>query len=267
VPRSHPLPRGSPLAPGAHEADPTAHPVRRLAFQYSNMFYLIAGAIVAYTVYQLFFGDNPDDPPPSYSPPPSYTRPTSRPTIRPQSYEAPQPPVRRRDERQHPQNIDSSQRDHTPVEAYSSLRARAKQEGDLMAQCYRQSQEAYERRDRARAKALSDEGKRHALKMDKLNATASATVFKENNQDKDACEVDLHGLYVKEAITYSEKAITNARRKGDNEIRLIVGQGNHSEGGVSRLKPAIQEDMQMRGHHVEVDPRNPGVLLVRLGGR
>ena len=162
--------------PGVHEADPTAHPVRRLVFQYSDMFYLIAGAVAAYTVYQLFFADNRDEPPPSYSRPTRH--PTSPPPIRPQSYEAPQPPVRRRDERQHRQTIDSSQRDHTPVEDYSSLRARAKQEGDLMAQCYRQSQEAYERRDRARAKALSDEGKRHALKMEKLNATASATVFK-----------------------------------------------------------------------------------------
>ncbi|KAI9569681.1 hypothetical protein HD554DRAFT_1983183, partial [Boletus coccyginus] len=150
-------------------------------------------------------------------------------------------------------------------ETYASLRARAKQEGDLMAQCYRQSQEAYERRDRARAKALSDKGKRHAVKMEKLNADACATIFKGNLLfDRTACEVDLHGLYVKEAITYSKKAITDAHRRGDHEIRLIVGQGNHSEGGVSRLKPAIQEVMQMRGHRVEVDPRNPGVLLVQL---
>ena len=73
---------------------------------------------------------------------------------------------------------DSSQGNLTPIEAYTSLRARAKQEGDLMAQCYQQSQEAYERRDRARAKALSDEGKFHALKMERLNAEASATIFK-----------------------------------------------------------------------------------------
>ena len=38
-----------------------------------------------------------------------------------------------------------------------------------------------------------------------------------------AREVDLHGLYVKEAIAYSEKAIADAGRRGDPEIRLIVG--------------------------------------------
>ena len=229
--------------------------------------------------YQLFFADDRDD----------------RPSSRHQSHEPPQPSVRRRDERQRQQAIDSSQGNLTPVEAYTSLRARAKQEGDLMAQYYQQSQEAYERRDRARAKALSDEGKHHALKMEKLNAKASATIFKgkpypyisigneliitpreqpgkvpgrdvalllHSYQDKATCEVDLHGLYVKEAIAYSQKAVADARRRGDFEIRLIVGtcltsarfepsilsslvgQGNHSEGGVCRLKPAIQEDMQ-----------------------
>ncbi|KAF8119180.1 hypothetical protein EV363DRAFT_1389492 [Boletus edulis] len=148
-----------------------------------------------------------------------------------------------------------------------------------MAQCYQQSQEAYERRARARAKALSDEGKRHERKMETLNANASATIFKENNRDRDACEVDLHGLLVKEAIAYSEKAVSGARQRGYYEIRLIVGQGNHSE-SISRLKPALQEVVQpdkhlqrlliqssRRGHHIEVDPKNPGVLVVQLGGR
>jgi len=210
------------------------------------MLYLIAGAAAVYAAYQYFFADDRDDRPPS----------------RPQTYKSSQPPARRRDERQ---SIDSSQGHITPEEAYASLRARAKQEGDLMAQCYQQSQEAYERRDRARAKALSDEGKRHALKMETLNAEACATIFKENNRDRDACEVDLHGLYVKEAIAYSEKAVSGARRGGHSEIRFIVGQGNHSEKGIPRLKPALQEAMQTRGHHVEADPKNPGVLVVRLG--
>lgn len=39
-------------------------------------------------------------------------------------------------------------------------------------------------------------------------------------------EVDLHGLYVKEAITYSDNSIAEARARGDKEIRLIVGTSN-----------------------------------------
>ncbi|KAF8131691.1 hypothetical protein EV363DRAFT_1103514, partial [Boletus edulis] len=103
--------------------------------------------------------------------------------------------------------------------------------------CYRQSKEAYKRGDYARAKALSDEQKRHERKRETLHAEASATIFKENNRGRDACEVDLHGLFVKEAIAYAEKAVTGARQSGYPEIRLIVGQGNHSEKGIPRLKP------------------------------
>ncbi|KAG6375384.1 hypothetical protein JVT61DRAFT_2940 [Boletus reticuloceps] len=94
------------------------------------------------------------------------------------TYESSQPPVHRRDERQQRQSIDSSQRDHiTPKEAYASLRARAKQEGDLKSQCYQQSKKA-KRRNHARAKALSDKGKCHERKAEMLNAKASATIFK-----------------------------------------------------------------------------------------
>jgi len=35
--------------------------------------------------------------------------------------------------------------------------------------------------------------------------------------------VNLHDLYVKEAIVYAEKAIENAREQGISEIRLIIG--------------------------------------------
>lgn len=35
--------------------------------------------------------------------------------------------------------------------------------------------------------------------------------------------MDLHGLFVKEAMTYSERAINAARRRGDAKINLIVG--------------------------------------------
>ena len=209
--------------------------------RFSFMFYLIAGVVAACAVYQVFFADNRDDRPPS----PPQSRESSS-----------QLPVRRRDERQYWQSIDSSQEDYTPVEVYTSLRARAKQEGDLMSQCYQRSQAAYQRRDRARARALSEEGKRHALKMENLNARASAIIFKGKLvpifawanrlkialreqpgkapqeisyfgctifQDKAAGEVDLHGLFVKEAIAYSEEAIMEARLRGDSEIRLIVG--------------------------------------------
>lgn len=42
-------------------------------------------------------------------------------------------------------------------------------------------------------------------------------------QDCKPEEVDLHGLYVKEAISYTDQSIAEARARGDKEIHLIVG--------------------------------------------
>ncbi|KAF9227326.1 DUF1771-domain-containing protein [Gyrodon lividus] len=239
------------------------------------MLYLILGAAAVYVAYQALFADNDN----GDSVPPGRSRPS-------EPYSAP-PPARQvrqwHDDPQPRRVVNFTRRDvvsvgdslhakakqeatqQQPVEDYTSLRAKAKQEGDLMSQCYQQSKEAHNRRDGARAKELSEDGKRHACAMESLNAKASAIVFKVNNLNKNPGEVDLHGLYVKEAISYSEKAILMARRRGDSEIRLIVGQGTHSAGGVSRLKPAIEEDLKGRGLDVEVDPRNAGVLIVQLG--
>jgi len=79
-------------------------------------------------------------------------------------------------------------------------------------------------------------------------------------------EVDLHGLYVKESIAYTDQSIAEARARGDKEIRLIVGKGIHSPNHAAKLKPAIEELMQKHNLSAEIDPQNSGVLIVRLEG-
>jgi DNA-nicking Smr family endonuclease len=100
--------------------------------------------------------------------------------------------------------------------------------------------------------------------MEALNAEASAWIFRENNSDSKPGELDLHGLYVKEAISYSDKAIKEARQRGDSQIRLIVGKGLHSNGHVAKIKPALEDLMKQLNLPVEVDPQNTGVLIVQL---
>ncbi|KAF8417806.1 hypothetical protein L210DRAFT_3530445 [Boletus edulis BED1] len=145
-----------------------------------------------------------------------------------------------------------------------ALRAKANERGDLMAQCFQQSHEAYSQGDGARAKELSEQGKQHERTMVNLNAEASAWIFRQNNQDRKPGEVDLHGLYVKEAISYTEKSIQEAQQRGDAEIRLIVGRGLHSDGHVAKVKPAIEDLMRKRNMPTQVDPHNEGVLIAQL---
>ena len=81
-------------------------------------------------------------------------------------------------------------------------------------------------------------------------------------QDSSSGEIDLHGLYVKEALERTDRAIQEAKERGDSELRLIVGQyqlalrntrvsqvilvigkGLHSKGS-ARIRPAVEELMQ-----------------------
>ncbi|KIK97749.1 hypothetical protein PAXRUDRAFT_135679, partial [Paxillus rubicundulus Ve08.2h10] len=149
-------------------------------------------------------------------------------------------------------------------EHYTALRAKANEEGDLMGRSFQGSHEAYSRGEGARAKELSEKGKQHERVMESLNAEASAWIFRENNLDSKPGEIDLHGLYVKEAIFYTDRAIQEAQQRGDSEIRLIVGKGLHSNGQVAKIKPAVEDLVKKHNLSAEVDPYNGGVLVVRL---
>ncbi|KAF8530421.1 hypothetical protein BU17DRAFT_35728, partial [Hysterangium stoloniferum] len=153
-------------------------------------------------------------------------------------------------------------------EHYKQLRAQAKAEGDAMARCFDESHRAYQEGDGARAKELSNEGHAHQKNMNQLNAQASEWIFQANNTDSGPGEIDLHGLYVKEAITYTERSIQQAQSRGDKEIRLIVvGKGLHSANHVAKIKPAIEELIQKYSLVARLDEQNSGVLIVALNGQ
>ncbi|PBK60957.1 DUF1771-domain-containing protein [Armillaria solidipes] len=164
-----------------------------------------------------------------------------------------------------PKYEDVNQQDQ-PNEYYIGLRARANKEGDEMARCFDERHKANSRGDRAAAKVLSKQGKIHKQEMEQLNKEASDWIYLENNRDRKPGEIDLHGLYVKEAIARTYAALEEAKLRGDSEIRLIVGKGLHSEGGIAKVRPAIQELMRKYQLVAEFDPSNSGVLVVELNG-
>ncbi|KAK0215952.1 hypothetical protein EDD85DRAFT_782291, partial [Armillaria nabsnona] len=165
-----------------------------------------------------------------------------------------------------PKYEDDNQTDQSN-EYYNDLRVRANKEGDEMARCFSESHEAYNRGDGAAAKDLSNQGKSHKQNMEQLHKEASKWIYLENNRDRNPGEIDLHGLYVKEAIAYTDAALAEAKLRGDSEIRLIVGKGSHSEGGIAKVRLAIEELMRKYQLVAELDSSNSGVLVVELNGR
>ncbi|KAK0219027.1 hypothetical protein IW262DRAFT_1073499 [Armillaria fumosa] len=135
-----------------------------------------------------------------------------------------------------------------------------------MKRCLNERRKANRRGDHAAAKDFSKQGKNHKQKMEQLNTEASDQIYHENNRDCRPGEIDLHRLHVKEAIARTDAALEEATRRGDSQIRIIVGKGLHSEDGEAKLGPAIKSLMRKYQLIAEFDPSNSGVLVVKLTG-
>lgn len=87
-----------------------------------------------------------------------------------------------------------------------------------------------------------------------------------NNAGRPGDELDLHGLYVDEAVEIVGERMREERRRGGTGVWVIVGKGNHSEGGVAKIKPAVEEFCQREGLSLTVDPKNSGRVWIALDG-
>jgi len=157
------------------------------------------------------------------------------------------------------QNQINSQNPH-----FVSLRNQAINEGNLMKQKFDEAHRAYDLKDGARAKALSNQAKAHQERRNQLNKQAADWIFKENNRHVPSDTIDLHGLYVQESLSYAENFINRAERNnGPDSLRIIVGKGLHSQNFQAKLKPAIEKLVQKHHLAIDFDNHNAGVLLVR----
>lgn len=123
--------------------------------------------------------------------------------------------------------------------------------------------DAFENGDGEMAKYYSNLGKECRKLMEDANSSAAYIIFEINNEDLDDDEVDLHGLFVSEAIAKLTQCIDHARRNDIDELTVIVGQGNNSESG-SKLKPAVTEFATVNRIPYEFSRSNAGRIRLKL---
>jgi hypothetical protein len=77
-------------------------------------------------------------------------------------------------------------------------------------------------------------------------------------------EIDLHGLFVEEALERVEQRIRLCRSRSIDHLIVIVGRGNHSANGISRLKPAVTK--LITEHQLRCTPNRPnsGCLYIEF---
>jgi len=152
-----------------------------------------------------------------------------------------------------------------------NLRDRAQELAKKRGDCFERSQQAFKNGEKAKAKELSDEGKKYDQEMDECNRKAANLIFKLNNSDKNLPihEIDLHGLFVEESKNFVEERIKLCKQKNVDALIIIVGRGNHSADKIPKIKPAIEE--LVRAHNIEskINEPNPGciTLLFKKGAK
>lgn len=99
---------------------------------------------------------------------------------------------------------------------------------------------------------------------------AAAEIFGHHNPDYDLnpnarVKIDLHHLHVREAKEYVERHLDLCRRARLARTEIISGRGNHSAGGIAKIRPAMMELLEGQ-QDVQVDEHetNPGRIVVRF---
>ncbi|KAK6198643.1 uncharacterized protein RJT21DRAFT_517 [Scheffersomyces amazonensis] len=161
---------------------------------------------------------------------------------------------------------DDNERDynHATDSEYKRLRNKAEELYDKRKQLSSQSQQAYKSGDGQRAHELSEQAKKVLAQAEDYNRQAAQYVFRENNTDSGPDEIDLHGLYVKEAEYVLQQRIASAIRTNQSHLNVIVGKGLHSANGIAKLKPAIDQMCSECNLKHHMDPHNSGVLVIDL---
>ena len=153
---------------------------------------------------------------------------------------------------------------HATDSEYKRFRREADQLYTKRQQLSQQSQQAYKQGDKQRAHELSEELKKILDKAEEFNRKAAEYVFRENNEDSGPDEIDLHGLYVKEAEWILQRRIYYAVQTNQSHLNVIVGKGLHSSNGVAKIKPAVDDLCDKVGLNHYIDQKNTGVLVIDL---
>lgn len=150
---------------------------------------------------------------------------------------------------------------------YDRLRDLARQEAAKRGSCFDRAHKAYESGDGQRAHELSEEGKKHAQKMEQYNRQARDYIFRANNSEGrvQGDTIDLHGLFVEEAEDVLEERIKAGRQRGENHLHVIVGKGNHSANHVQKIKPRVEQVCRELGLQYRTE-ENEGRIFVNLQG-
>ncbi|KAK1175329.1 NEDD4-binding protein 2 isoform X2 [Acipenser oxyrinchus oxyrinchus] len=151
---------------------------------------------------------------------------------------------------------------------YDDYRTEALIQRRSQQECFSKAAEAYRKGMKEVATYYAQQGHLHGQQMKEANHRAAVRIFERVNASLLPQNVlDLHGLHVDEAIHHlkrvlQEKAAECQQSGGKPHLSVITGRGNHSQGGVARIKPAVMDYLASHGFRY-TEPK-PGLVHIML---
>ncbi|KAF1395208.1 hypothetical protein PFLUV_G00009160 [Perca fluviatilis] len=151
---------------------------------------------------------------------------------------------------------------------YEDFRAEASQQKSRQLECFSKAAEAFKQGRKDVASFYAQQGHLHGQRMREANHRAAVQIFKRVNSSLLPSNIlDLHGLHVDEALEHLAEVLQDKTADCEQglcrpQLSVITGRGNHSQGGVARIRPAVIDYLNNK-HYRFTEPK-PGLVLVSL---
>lgn len=152
------------------------------------------------------------------------------------------------------------------TEEVDRLRAASRRLRDQAGEYSQRSQSAYKAGNHQEAKSFSQQAKDTFAQADAVARQAADLTFRLHNERQPADTVDLHGLTVREALERVDKRLQEDKARGADHVVLIVGAGRHSQGGLAKIKPAVEDLLVRHKANFTLGEPNEGCITVRFTG-
>uniref|UniRef100_A0A5S6QRP2 Smr domain-containing protein n=1 Tax=Trichuris muris TaxID=70415 RepID=A0A5S6QRP2_TRIMR len=153
-------------------------------------------------------------------------------------------------------NAANSEEDDVPT--YVSLRAEALHHKSEREYNFKKAQDAYRTGMKSVAYHYAQQAHLHDRKCKDANRQAANAILEYRRSLHPPTTVDLHGLYVPEALAAVSELLSNAGPK--QTLKVITGKGTHSSDG-PKIGPAVVKYLTQK--KLEFSESTPGVILVK----
>eukprot|EP01080_Neovahlkampfia_damariscottae_P003028 gene3028-5038_t len=129
---------------------------------------------------------------------------------------------------------------------WKTFRQEARKQYELRNYYREEAKNAYNEGDHESAEKFKEDSKIHQLKFKVESEIAAKRIFEEVNKKNDLFTIDLHGLFVEEALEFVEKRLEDVSDASGEILTIITGAGRHSKEEKAILKPKIGELLSKR---------------------